>query len=123
MKHLLNTRLAAVALAYAAGSYAYSFVFMLRIGAEWAPFQIVLLFLSPLWLLFHMPLVLLCSFGHGHGSWNADNTVSSIAFGCAFLAAYVGIEAYRKRYQIEQNQALHATSESAPSANSSPHDG
>jgi len=93
----LKTRVRAGLIAYGAGSYAYGLAFMVCSGVGFSPSQIVLLAASPVWLLLHVPLTVVCTIQGLHGSWNTDNTVSSLSFAGAALFVWVATRTRRNR--------------------------
>ncbi len=97
------------AVAYVTGSYAYAIAFMLCTGTGLSPSQIALLAVSPIWLLLHVPLTVVCTVRGWHGSWNIDNTVSSISFACAALVAWCVMRKIQNRNKTEPNTASHGT--------------
>ena len=108
-RHPLKKYVLSSAVAYVAGSYAYGVAFMLCTGTGFSPAQIALLAASPIWLLLHVPLTVVCTLRGWHGSWNADNTVSSISFAGAALVAWFVMRTFQNRNKNEPNQASEVT--------------
>lgn len=97
------------AIAYVAGSYAYAVAFMLCTGVGFSPSQIALFAVSPIWLLLHVPLTVVCTLRGWHGSWNVDNTVSSISFAGAAMVAWFITRVLQNRNKTEPNEASEVT--------------
>jgi len=108
----------AIAAAYVIGSYAYSALFSLRMSAQdpcfspFAPVQLVLLAIAPVWFAVHMPLVLLCTvmtWGHGRGSWDDNNSASFLVFSLAFVVVYCGVLVLPNRLRRRPTQPSEPT--------------